>query len=75
MIAFHRCVHCGCNTHWLGIDASSDSDRMAVNARLMPREVLSAAIVRHFDGFETWTIRDEGDSFERRDINCNLRNK
>ena len=73
MIAFHRCVNCGCITHWKGIDPNSDSDRMAVNARLMPREVLSAARVRHFDGFDTWKYRDEEESFERRDINCNIR--
>lgn len=75
MLAFHRCRDCGCITHWLGIDPTSSSDRMAVNARLMPREVLSQARVRHFDGLDSWTYKDDGEaeSFERRDINCNLR--
>lgn len=72
LIAFHRCVNCGCVTHWLGIDPTPESDRMAVNARLMPRDVLSAALVRHFDGFDTWGFRDEDKPFERKDISCNL---
>jgi hypothetical protein len=72
-IAFHRCANCGCVTHWIGIDPTSTSDRMAVNARLMPRSVLSQVRVRHFDGLDTWKFRDEEESFERRDINCNLK--
>ncbi len=58
-IAFHRCIHCGCQTHWVGIDPDSTTDRMAVNARLMPRDVLAAAKVRRFDGWDTWQVLDE----------------
>lgn len=58
-IAFHRCLICGCQTHWVGIDKESDSDRMSVNARLMPRDVLAAARVRRFDGWDTWETLDE----------------
>lgn len=47
-IEFHRCRNCGCVTHWAPVDKSSD--RMGVNARLMPPEVLAGARVRQFDG-------------------------
>ena len=54
---FHRCKVCGCFTHWAAIDTTLD--RMGVNARLMPPEVLAAARVRHFDGADTWKYFDE----------------
>ena len=47
-LAFHRCPDCGCVTHWSPADPSRD--RMGINARLLPPEVLAAARVRHFDG-------------------------
>jgi hypothetical protein len=49
----HRCRVCGNITHWSGLDPTGD--RMGVNARLMPPEVLRAARVRKFDGADTWT--------------------
>ena len=59
-IVFHRCVQCGGQTHWVGADpAQSGSDRMAINARLLPRSLLAAARVRRFDGLDTWTTLDE----------------
>ena len=47
-IAFHRCRVCGCVTHWSAVDPARD--RMGVNARLLPPEILGAARVRHLDG-------------------------
>ena len=47
-IEFHRCRNCGCVTHWAPVD--KNVDRMGVNARLMPLEVLTKARVRKFDG-------------------------
>lgn len=47
-------------------------DRMALNARLLPREILKVSQVRHFDGFDTWKFRDEEKNFERQDIECNI---
>ncbi len=47
MLAFHRCAECGCVTHWASFD--NDRDRMGVNARLLPPEVLAAASVRFLD--------------------------
>jgi hypothetical protein len=72
MISFHRCKNCGCHTHWTSIDESSLSDRMAVNARLFPRELLTQARVRHFDGFNSWEMRDTDSPFVREDIGCNI---
>ena len=54
---FHRCKVCGCFTHWAAVDKTLD--RMGVNARLMPPEVLATARVRHFDGADTWKYFDE----------------
>ena len=50
-IQFHRCVACGCVTHWSANDPGVN--RMGVNARLMDLEVLAAARVRHLDGAVT----------------------
>lgn len=47
-LEFHRCAGCGCITHWASVDPTYD--RMAVNARLMPPEVLPAVPVRYPDG-------------------------
>ncbi|WGF89638.1 GFA family protein [Marinivivus vitaminiproducens] len=55
-IAFHRCGTCGCVTHWSASDPARD--RMAVNARLMPPDILSRARVRRLDGAVTWRYLD-----------------
>ena len=47
-LEFHRCRACGCITHWSAADGAVD--RMAVNARLTPPDILAAAPVRHGDG-------------------------
>ena len=52
-LEFHRCRTCGCVTHWAAIDETVD--RMGVNARLLPLEILAAARVKHLDGADTWT--------------------
>lgn len=52
-----RCATCGCPTHWTAFDPALG--RMAVNARLMPPEVLASAKIRRFDGAATWTFLDE----------------
>ena len=54
-IEFHRCKTCGCVTHWLAADRTRD--RMGVNARLLPAEIVAAARVKHLDGADTWTER------------------
>jgi hypothetical protein len=50
-IEFHRCRTCGCVTHWAPIDPQRN--RMGINARLLPPELLSSARVRHLDGANT----------------------
>lgn len=57
-IAFHHCPECGCITHFTAVDPADPHDRMAVNANLMPSEVLATARVRHFDGAATWKYID-----------------
>jgi len=56
-IAFHRCRHCGCVSHWSAVDQSVD--RMGVNARLMPPEFLAQARVRRLDGAVSEKYLDE----------------
>lgn len=51
-LAFHRCVSCGCVTHWAPL-AGRDQGRMGVNARLLPLEIVAAARLRHLDGAVT----------------------
>ena len=53
---FHRCRRCGCLSHWAAADPARD--RMGVNARLMPPDVLARARVRHLDGADTWQYLD-----------------
>lgn len=48
-LEFHRCTECGCVSHWVGVEKSR-GDRMGVNARLMPPEVVEAATVVTNDG-------------------------
>ena len=50
-IEFHRCQNCGCVSHWAAVDRKRN--RMGVNARLMPLEVLAEARLRHLDGADT----------------------
>jgi len=56
-LRLHRCKVCGNVTHWSPVDPALE--RMGLNARLMPPEVLKAARVRKFDGADTWTFLDE----------------
>lgn len=55
-LEFHRCGNCGCVTHWAPVDKRLD--RMGVNARLMPPDVLAAARVRRLDGAVTGKYLD-----------------
>jgi len=57
LIAFHRCRTCGCVTHWRAVDP--DRDRMGVNMRLAPPDLVAALRIRRLDGADTWTFLDE----------------
>jgi len=50
---FHHCSVCGCVTHYTPTD-KTDSDKMAVNLRMMPKSVLESINIRLFDGADTW---------------------
>jgi hypothetical protein len=51
-IEFRFCRHCGCLTHYESVDEHQDS-RVAVNARMLPPELIKPLAVRHFDGAES----------------------
>jgi len=53
---FHRCVTCGCITHWSLRDTGRD--RMGVNSRLMDPAVVEAVRIRRLDGADTWKFLD-----------------
>jgi hypothetical protein len=57
-LATHHCRICGCVTHWIPTENSPAEGRIAINARLMPPEVIAAVPIRHFDGADTWTYLD-----------------
>jgi hypothetical protein len=57
VIEFHRCRNCGCVTHWSPVDKTVD--RMGVNARLMPPEILAHARIRRLDGASSGKYLDE----------------
>ena len=47
-LEFHRCRACGCVTHWS--PTNRERQKMGINARLLPAEVLAAIPVTHGDG-------------------------
>lgn len=57
ILAFHHCAVCGCTTHWRGL--APGAQRMGVNARLFPPDVLADVRVRRLDGADTWRYLDE----------------
>ncbi len=56
-LEFHRCKICGNFTHWSAVDKAVD--RMGVNARLMPPELLTDIRILKFDGADTWKVTGE----------------
>ena len=53
-----RCKHCGNVTHWEPLQPAAES-KMGVNARLLENPALTAAaVVRRFDGADTWRFID-----------------
>ena len=55
-LRFHRCSECGCVTHWTKVDPAID--RIGINARLMPPDILAAARIRRLDGADTGLYLD-----------------
>ena len=56
-IEFCHCRHCGCLTHYESLDKHARS-RVAINARMLPLDVLRSLSVRHFDGADSWKYLD-----------------
>lgn len=56
-IAFVRCAHCGCVTHW-ELARRRRPGRMGVNARLLDPETLRGVRIRTLDGAKTWKYLD-----------------
>ena len=57
-IEFKHCKSCGCITHYTPTDCGN-KDRMAVNFRLVPANILKSVKIRYFDAAETWTFIEE----------------
>jgi hypothetical protein len=58
-LEWHTCRTCGCTTHTVSTAEGRRlypdfADRVAVNARMMPPEVLAGVPIRKFDGADTW---------------------
>ena len=57
-LALHHCPICACTTHWTPI-GDTNPNRMGVNTRLFPVEVMSGIRVRRVDGAsDTWAEID-----------------
>ncbi len=56
-LATHHCPRCGCTTHWQSLDAQYE--RMGVNARMMPPQVLAGLRVLRLDGAGEWAVLGE----------------
>ena len=59
MIAFVRCRHCGCVTHWRELIEPGDDARMGVNARMFEPEQIGPVRIRRLDGAVTERYLDE----------------
>jgi len=52
-IEFYHCTRCGCTTHYESVEKDDDS-RVAINTRMMQRDITTGIPVRTFDGADTW---------------------
>ena len=52
-IDFLHCATCGCVTHYTPTK-KMESNKMAVNLRMMPKAILDSINIRLFDGADTW---------------------
>lgn len=52
-LAFVRCAHCGCVTHWRPLPGRRKSARMGVNVRMFQPELLGGFTIRFLDGAVT----------------------
>jgi hypothetical protein len=52
-VKFHHCTNCSCITHYTSIRDNGES-RVAINAKMAPKEHISSLPIRDFDGADTW---------------------
>lgn len=58
-IRFFRCKSCGCLTHYQATE-KAEVDKVAVNYRMVDKNLLASLETRYFDGADTWeTLRIE----------------
>ncbi|WP_247671047.1 aldehyde-activating protein [Pseudoalteromonas sp. MMG005] len=57
-IEFHHCALCGCTTHYTPTHMGN-TQRMAMNFKMIKPELLKQIRIRHFDGANTWQFIDE----------------
>ena len=56
---FYFCKTCGCLTHY-GSSENSDSDRVAVNGRMLTdRKLMDSLPMKYFDGRDSWSMVDK----------------
>ena len=52
-ISFKFCENCGCVTHYTSTP-QSQSNRVAINYNMFPKDLLVSVQIRHFDGADSW---------------------
>lgn len=57
VMEFFHCDTCGCMTRYESVE-KTDKSRIAVNARMLPREDIEGIVIRTFDGADTWKYID-----------------
>lgn len=55
MIEFCHCTTCGCLTHYEDVEKEPGS-RVALNANMLPAELIQDIALRQFDGAVTWKV-------------------
>ena len=55
---FHHCPHCGCMTHYT-MTEYVESDKVAINTRMVSRAVMAGIPVKMFDGADAWSFVED----------------
>ena len=56
-LAFHFCPACGCIAYWRAVAPGEGGRRVGVNLRLAEPEAVSAVMIDHLDGLDSWRYR------------------
>jgi len=52
-MTFHRCDNCGCTTHYTSTE-DDGKQLIAINTRMVSREIMDSIPVQYFDGAVSW---------------------